>query len=153
MGLSPVTIDYNGYCITTDKGRMKMYDAHKWISEVSYWAKGIPFDTFKISFDNSYCIGAIKDGRQVAYARLITDYATFGYLSDVYVEEAHRGLGISKKMMQILFEQDWVKKLRHLALATTDAHKLYTQFGFTPLKAPEKYMQMLRPGIYEQQNQ
>ncbi len=104
--LSPINIDYKGYTITTDKSRMKVDDIYKWLVEEAYWCKGIPYETFKTSFDNSYCIGALIDGRQVGYARLITDYATFGYLADVYVEEGHRGKDISKKMMQLLFDLD-----------------------------------------------
>ena len=151
--MSPININYVGYLITTDKTLMKVNDVYKWLSEESYWCKQIPFETFKASFDNSYCIGALICDRQIAYGRLVTDYATFGYLADVYVEEAHRGKGISKKMMQLLFGLNWVKGLRHLALATKDAHGLYKQVGFVPLQIPERYMQILRPNIYEQQSQ
>jgi GNAT superfamily N-acetyltransferase len=147
-----INVDYDGYLITTDKSLMNVQDIHKWLSTEAYWCPQIPFETVKTAFDNSYCIGAIKDGRQIAYGRLVTDHATFGYLADVYVEEEHRRKGISKQMMQLLFDLDWVKKLRHLALATRDAHELYKQIGFVPLKYPERYMQILRPDIYIQQN-
>ncbi|MFI5196369.1 MAG: GNAT family N-acetyltransferase [Chitinophagales bacterium] len=149
--LSAITMNYNGYIITTDKSLMKVNDVHKWLSEVAYWCLGIPFETFKTAFDNSFCIGALSGDRQIGYGRLVTDYATFAYLADVYVEEAHRGKGISKKMMQVLFDLDWVKGLRSIKLATRDAHELYKKFGFTPLKNPERYMQILRAGIYEDQ--
>jgi GNAT superfamily N-acetyltransferase len=146
--MTTVNEHYAGYLITTDKALMKPTDIHHWLSTSSYWAKGLPYDIFKISFDNSFCIGALQDGKQVAYARLITDYATHGYLADVFVTEEHRGKGLSKKMMEILFSLDWVLKLRSISLATSDAHELYKKYGFAPFKNPEKYMQILRPNIY-----
>ncbi len=143
-----VSINYNGYLITTDKSLMFPADVHEWLSKVSYWAKNIPYDTFLRSFDNSFCIGAVKDERQVAYARLVTDYATFGYLADVYVLEQHRGRGISKVMMEELFGLDWVKQLRRLMLATLDAHGLYEQVGFNSPVFPGRIMEITRPNIY-----
>lgn len=127
---------------------MILSDIYKWLSEASYWCKDVPYATVKTSFNNSYCIGAIKDGRQVAFARLITDYSTFGYLADVYVEEEHRGKGISKKMMELLFEQDWVKGLRGVKLQTKDGHGLYRKYGFTDCKYPERIMEISRPNVY-----
>ena len=144
-----MTVDYNGYIITTDKQLMNVHEVHKWLTEKAYWCEGIPFETVKTTFDNSFCIGVLIDGKQVAYARLITDYAVFGYLADVYVEEEHRGKGISKKMMEILFNLDWVKKLRGIKLATRDAHGLYEQFGFTACKNPGGIMEITRPDIYK----
>lgn len=143
-----VSIDYKGYLITTDKGLMFPEDVHKWLSEVSYWAKHIPYDTFLLSYNNSFCIGAVKDGQQVAYARLVTDYATFGYLADVYVHDDYRGQGISKIMMRELFSLDWVKSLRRLMLATLDAHDLYRQVDFKELTFPARIMEITRPNIY-----
>lgn len=146
-----INVPYNGYLITTDKSKMVPADIHKWLSEVSYWCKGVPFDIVKQSFDNSFCIGAIQDGRQIAFARLITDYTTFGYLADVYVEEGHRGKGISKKMMELLFGLDWVKGMRGIKLQTSDGHGLYRKYGFTECKYPERIMEISRPDIYTKQ--
>ena len=144
--MQPVTIDFKGYTITTDKSLMKVNDIHKWLSEESYWAKNVAFETFKMAFDHSFCIGAIIDGMQIGFGRLITDYATFGYLADVYVEEPYRGQGISKKMMEIILAPDWVKGMRAIRLATSDAHGLYKQFGFTESKHPERLMELsLKP--------
>lgn len=145
-----ITVAYNDYTITTDKQLMNVHEVHEWLTEKAYWCEGIPFETVKTAFDNSYCIGALIDGRQVAYGRLITDYAVFGYLADVYVEEGHRGKGISKKMMELLFSQDWVKGLRGIRLGTRDAHGLYEQFGFTVSKNPQLIMEILRPDIYKE---
>src|SRR5690606_15612261 len=100
------------------------------------------------TFDHSYCIGVLKDGKQVGYARLVTDFAVFAYLADVYVEEAHRGKGISKKMMEILTGLEWVKGLRRVMLATQDAHTLYEQYGFAGPANPERLMEIVRPARY-----
>ncbi len=135
-----VTINHDGYTITTDKSLMKVEDVHRWLSEESYWSKDIAFEKVKTSFDNSFCIGAVSDDKQIAFGRLITDYGAFAYLADVYVVEEHRGKGICKAMMKILFELDWVMQLRSIMLATRDAHDLYRQFGFSELPNPERYM-------------
>ena len=143
-----ITTDFKGYSITTDKNVMVMHDVYDWLSQKAYWCAGIPFELFKAAFDNSFCIGAIKDGKQVAYCRLVTDYATFAYLADVFVENEHRGQGISKKMMQLLFDIDWVRGLRRIMLATRDAHGLYRQFEFAECKHPDRIMEITRPDIY-----
>ncbi len=141
-------IQYKDVLITTDKALMYPNDVHQWLSEVSYWAKYMPHDIFILAFQNSFCIGAIKDGRQIGFGRLITDYATFAYLADVYVLEEFRGLGISKVMMEQLFGLEWVKGLRRIMLATKDAHELYRKVGFGGSKFPERIMEITRPDIY-----
>jgi len=143
-----LNIKYNDYLITTDKAMMYPDDVYQWISGVSYWAKHMPYEVFKRSFDNSFCIGVIIDGKQVGYARLITDYATYAYLADVYVLEEHRGKGISKEMMSVLFDIEWVKGLRRIMLATKDAHDLYRKVGFRNSNFPERIMEIARPNIY-----
>jgi len=143
-----LNIQYKGYLITTDKEKMFPDDVYQWISGVSYWAKHMPYEVFKRSFDNSFCIGAIIDGKQVGYARLITDYATYAYLADVYVLEEHRGKGISKEMMAVLFDIEWVRGLRRIMLATKDAHDLYRKVGFKNSNFPERIMEIARPNIY-----
>ena len=143
-----IHLPYNGYLITTDKTLMYPDDIYHWLSKVSYWAKYMPGEIFQMSFENSFAIGAIIDGKQVGYARLITDYATYAYLADVYVEEAHQGKGISKIMMQELFNLDWVQKLRRIMLATKDAHELYKKVGFKNSNYPERIMEIARPNIY-----
>jgi GNAT superfamily N-acetyltransferase len=149
--MQSITVAYNDYIITTDKSKMNVPDVHKWLSEISYWCNGIPFSTFKIAFDNSFGIGVLYNGKQVGYAALVTDYATFAYLKDVFVIEEHRGKGISKKMLGILFDLDWVKGLRVVKLATKDAHSLYERYGFINCQNPERVMGIIRKGIYMQQ--
>lgn len=143
------TISYKGYTITSDKTLIPVEAVHKWLSEESYWVKHIPLEVVKRSFENSFTIGIVKDNELVGYARLVTDYATLALLADVFVTEAHRGIGLSKKMMEVLLDLDWVKKLRAITLGTLDAQGLYAQFGFTNPEFPERIMQLRRPGIYE----
>ena len=149
--MNSITIEYSGYTITTDKKLLKPEKVHQWLSTKSYWSKDIPYETVKNAFDHSYCIGVLKDKDQVGYARLITDYTTFAYLADVYVEEEHRGKGLSRKMMEIMLDQSWVKGLRRIMLATLDAHELYKQFGFVQPAFPERFMEINRPAIYGDQ--
>jgi GNAT superfamily N-acetyltransferase len=106
-------------------------------------------ETVKTAFDNSYCIGILKDNEQIGFGRLITDYANFAYLADVYVQEEHRGNGLARRMMELLLEQGWVKGLRKIMLATLDAHGLYARFGFKPMVISERYMEMSPHAVYE----
>lgn len=145
---NPVHISYNGYIITTDKSLMQVTAIHKWLSERSYWVKDIPLETVQVAFENSFCIAVLKDGVQVGYARLVTDYTTVAWLGDVYIEEEHRGLGLSKKMIEILTGMEWVTKLRKVFLGTLDAHGLYARYGFEPIAEPSRWMEISRPGIY-----
>ncbi|MBS1781294.1 MAG: GNAT family N-acetyltransferase [Bacteroidetes bacterium] len=150
--MQPINIHYRDYLITTDKSKMQTEAIHHWLATESYWCKNIPYDLVKKAFDNSFCVGVLKDGEQVGYARLITDYTTFAYLADVYVEEEHRGNSLSKQMMQVLMDLDWTKQLRRMMLATLDAHKLYEQFGFKSVALPERLMEVNRPVIYGDNN-
>lgn len=146
-----INIQHGEYLITTDKSLMQPEAIHKWLSEKSYWVQNIPLEVVKNAFDNSFCIAVLKDGVQVGYARFVTDYATVAWLGDVYIEEEHRGKGLSKKMIEVLTGIDWVQKLRKLFLGTLDAHGLYAQYGFEPVSEPEKWMELTRANIYKQQ--
>jgi GNAT superfamily N-acetyltransferase len=147
--MQPITIKHEGYTITTDKHLLKPEQIHAWLSTEAYWSKNIPFSLVKQAFDHSFCIGILYNDEQIGYARLVTDYASFGYLADVYVIEEHRGKGLSKKMLSVIMELDWVKGLRRIMLATLDAHELYRQMGFVGTAFPERFMEINRPAIYE----
>lgn len=154
MDLQLHTEQFKGYTITTDKSLMKVGDIHRWLSEEAYWSKEIPYQTVKTAFDNSFCIGVLIGDRQVGFARLVTDYATFAYLADVYVEEEHRGSGLSKRMMEILFSYEWVKGLRRIMLSTINAHDLYRKYGFASCRYPDRLMEiLLSPDMYKSQKQ
>lgn len=137
------------YEISTDRARLDVALIHRWLSEDSYWAKGVPRDVVERSIENALCFGIYDgNGAQVGFARVITDKATFAYLADVFVLEAHRGKGLSKTLMAEILAHPELQDLRRWLLATWDAHGLYAQFGFTPLDRPERIMERRDPDVY-----
>ncbi|WP_259067896.1 GNAT family N-acetyltransferase [Mucilaginibacter sp. X4EP1] len=134
--------------IKTGKEHMDVKEIHRFLSEESYWAKGIPYALVNHSLTHSFCIGAFADDKQIGFARVITDYHTFGWLADVYVLPEYRGKGISKTIMAHLMAQPWAKRLRRLMLNTKDAHGLYRQFQFTDLANPAYVMEVHRPNAH-----
>lgn len=128
------------YIISTDKKKLNVTYIHHYLSEESYWAKNIPLEIVKQSIEGSFCFGVYHDHKQVGFARVITDYATFGYLADVFIDKDYRGLGLSKELMKFIMEQDFIKKLRRFRLATLDAHSLYSQFGFESMEGNKRLM-------------
>jgi GNAT superfamily N-acetyltransferase len=115
-----------------------------------YWAKGIPRETVTRSLEHSLCFGVYDgSGAQVGFARVVSDFATLAYLGDVFVLETHRGRGLSKFMMESIMRHPALQGLRRWILLTRDAHGLYQQFGFTPLKSADRYMELHRPDVYE----
>lgn len=130
--------------ITNDRARMDVTRIHDYLSNESYWARGIPRERVERSIENSLCFGAFDGHTQVGFARVITDYATFAYIADVFVLESHRGHGVSKQLMQAISDHPELQTLRRWHLVTRDAHGLYARFGFAPLDAPERHMMKLR---------
>lgn len=126
--------------ISTDRARMDVDAVHDFLCNEAYWSKGIPRETVQRAIDHSLCVGAFDEGVQVGFARVITDYATYAYLADVYVLESHRGRGIGGRIMQTIMEHPDLRGLRRWQLVTRDAHALYARFGFQPLDAPERHM-------------
>lgn len=117
----------------------------------SYWAGGIPLATLAKAMDHSLCFGVFRvSGEQVGFARMITDRATFAYLADVFILQAHRGKGLSKWLMQSIIAHPELQGLRRMALATRDAHGLYEQFGFRALANPDTFMELWVPDVYRQ---
>lgn len=141
-------INDNGFIFSDDRNLVDVKAVHHYLSTASYWAQNIPIDIVQKSVDNSLCFGIYKDGKQAGFARWITDRATFAYLCDVYVAENFRGLGLSKKLMSLMLFHPDLQGLRTYSLATLDAHSLYAQFGFKPLSAPEKLMEIRVYDIY-----
>ena len=148
--MNPPHDSIDGYEITTDPRRFNLDVIHHYLSEESYWAKGIPRDVVARSLENSLCFAIlVRSSRaQVGFARVTTDRATFAYLADVFVLPAHRGRGLSKWLMRVMLSHPDLQGLRRWMLATLDAHGLYKEFGFTPLAQPERFMQLHRPGVY-----
>ena len=127
------------YEITADPERFDIDLIHSFLSS-SYWAEGRPRAVVEKSIRNSLCFGVFDGARQVAFARVITDRAVFGYLADVFVVPDYRGKGISKGLMAAILEHPDVKGLKVFLLRTRDAHGVYTQFGFAPIPNPEELM-------------
>jgi len=115
-----------------------------------YWAHGIPREVVARSIEHALCFGIYDgEGAQVGFARVISDFATIAYLGDVFVLEKHRGRGLGKWLMECIVQHPALQNLRRWILTTRDAHGLYSQFGFTPVTAPERYMELHRSNVYE----
>ena len=135
--------------ITTEPSELDIPLIHRFLSEQSSWAKGIPFSVVQHSIDNSLSFGAFIGRDQFAYARVILDYATFANLVDVFVLPEHRGKGYSKALMAAVFAHPQLQGLRRFTLATGDAHGLYAQYGFTAPEYPQSLMERYFPGLYQ----
>lgn len=136
--------------ISTSRKRLNLDVIHGFLTNC-YWAKGISREIVARSIEHSLCFGIYDDGAQVGFARVITDFATFAYLGDVFVLESHRGCGLSKWLMECIIQHPALQNLRRWVLLTRDAHGLYSQYGFTPLKAPERYMERHDPAVYQRE--
>lgn len=135
------------YVISTDRNRIDVEAVHAFLTG-SYWAAGIPIDVVRRSIEHSLCFGLYQRDRQAGFARVITDYATFAYIGDVFVLEEHRGSGLSKWLLSVIREHPDLQGLRRWMLATRDAHTLYRRFGFTPLNKPETWMEIRDYDVY-----
>ena len=128
------------YTYSTDKRNLDLDYIHHFLSKESYWAKNIPIDIVRKSIEGSFCFGIYDGHQQIGFARVITDYSTFGYLADVFVDEKYRGKGLSKNLMQFIMDNEIIKGLRRFMLATLDAHELYEQYGFMKLEGDKRLM-------------
>lgn len=138
-----------GFAITTETSFFNVEFIHAFLSK-SYWAENISIETVQKSIDNSISFGVFHLGRQIGFARVITDKATFGYLADVFIDEAYRGQGLSKWLMEEIMAHPDLQGLRRMILGTRDAHGLYTRFGFTPLTNTDRWMQIHHTDVYKQ---
>jgi GNAT superfamily N-acetyltransferase len=153
----------NSYVVSTDPGLLQLPRIHAFLSTQAYWCLGIPYETVAQAAANSLCFGVyrVRDAEeltkelrpapnlvQVGFARVVTDSATFAWLCDVYVEDAHRGQGLSKRLMTEVMQHPQLQGLRRICLATRDAHSLYEQFGFTATKAPQNWLEIRNDAVY-----
>jgi GNAT superfamily N-acetyltransferase len=136
-----------GFTISTEKDKLDRGVIHEFLRG-SYWAKGIPRELVDRSIENSLCFGLYEGDRLVGFARVISDNATFAYLSDVFVLESHRGRGLATWFMEAVLAHPDLQGIRRWMLATADAHGLYRKVGFTPLSRPERIMEKLIAGAY-----
>jgi GNAT superfamily N-acetyltransferase len=137
------------FVISTSRERLSLDVVHSFLTNC-YWAKGIPREIVARSIEHSLCFGIYEgSGAQVGFARVVSDFATVAYLGDVFVLESHRGRGLSKWLMQCVMQHPALQHLRRWILLTRDAHGLYSQFDFTLVSAPERYMELHQPEIYK----
>jgi GNAT superfamily N-acetyltransferase len=129
------------FVLTTDKNLMNVAMIHQYLSEESYWAKDIPLALVERSVNNSLNFGVFCKEKQIAYARVITDYSTIAYLGDVFVLSDFRGKGISKWLMKEITAHPALQGLRRWILLTADAHDLYNKYGWESIRQPEKWME------------
>ncbi|RJF93754.1 GNAT family N-acetyltransferase [Sphingomonas cavernae] len=137
----------DGYVLSDDAATMQVDAIHAYLAR-SYWSPGIPRETVTRAIANSLCVGVFRDGAQVGFARVVTDRATFAYLADVYVLEAHQGRGLAHAMVEHLQQHPELQGLRRWMLATNDAHGLYASLGWEAVADPSKLMMRHFPDVY-----
>ena len=135
--------------ITTDVTRIDLDRVHGWLARKSYWAGQMPRRLFDRAVRGSLCFGAVEAGATVGFCRVISDRATFAYVSDMFVDPGHRGKGIGKAIMAAIMAHPDLQELRRWVLVTGDAHGLYASFGFEVLATPERFMERRDPEIYQ----
>lgn len=132
------------FTISTDKSLLDIVTIHDYLSNRSYWAKGRSLETVKRSIENCLCFGVYdSSGKLIGFARVLTDYAVFAYLMDVFILEEYRNQGLAKELMKSIMTHPGLQGLQRFMLATNDAHKLYEQFGFRVTVIPEKIMEIV----------
>jgi GNAT superfamily N-acetyltransferase len=136
------------FTVSTDRQRLDLDVVYGFLTEC-YWAKGIPREVVACSIENSLCFGLYADRKQVGFARVISDYATYAYIGDVFVLDSFRGSGLGKWLMECIMRHPRLQGLRRWSLVTRDAHGLYARLGFEPLKKPQNYMELHRPDVYQ----
>jgi GNAT superfamily N-acetyltransferase len=130
--------------ISTDRQRLEVAMIHAFLANDSYWVPGISRAGVEKCIKHSLCFGAYADGRQIGFARVVTDYVRYAHLLDVFVLEEFRGRGIGKLLMENILSHPELKTIARYTLGTQDAHGLYAQFGFTSPGSPERQMELLR---------
>ncbi len=141
-------VQRGNFRIDTDPSILQLDVIHDFLSSRSYWARGRSLEIIEKSIDHSLCFGVYDGEKQVGFARLVSDQATFGWLCDVFILESHRGLGLGKWLVETILLHPEVSGLRRVLLATRDAHELYRAYGgFLPLEHPEKLMERPNPAM------
>lgn len=148
---SPIfELKQKGYVLSTDPARLDLGLIHRYLSEESYWARGIPCEVVRRSIENSICFGIYQESQQVAFSRVISDLATYAWIGDVFVLPAQRKQGLGKWLVEAMLQHPDLQGLRRWTLATGDAHDLYARYGFRPIEQPGRLMELHPPNIYAQ---
>jgi GNAT superfamily N-acetyltransferase len=138
--------------ISTDKAKLDITLIHQFLSEKSTWAINIPRAVLETSIQHSLCFGGYEDGKQIAFARVVSDHATFAYLMDVFVLPEHQGRGLSRQLIQNIMDHPQLQGLRRFMLASSNARGLYQKWGFQALGKPEIMMEINHPDVYKNSN-
>ncbi|HDZ05674.1 MAG TPA: N-acetyltransferase [Maribacter sp.] len=136
------------YMISTDKKKLDISLIHNFLTYKSGWSNGISYEKVEKSVNNSLNFGIYFDKKLIGYARIISDFSTIAYLGDVFILKEHRGLGLSKWLMEMIMEHKELQDLRRWILLTSTAEWLYEKYGFTKLSKPEIYMEKFSPNVY-----
>jgi len=136
------------FLITDDREDLNTDEILGYLVGQSYWAKDRTREQLETVINNSLCFGLYKSKRQIGFGRVVTDYATFAYLGDVYVLPEFQGNGLGKWLMEVISDHPDLQGFRRWVLATRDAHFLYEKHGFTELKHPERWMEKAAPDAY-----
>jgi GNAT superfamily N-acetyltransferase len=134
-----------GFQISTDKSLLDFDVIFNYLDKESYWSQGIPVETLKKAIESALCFGVYQQNKQIGFARVVSDKATFAYICDVFILADHRRIGLSKWMIQTIIKHPELQGLRRWSLATADAQGLYSQFGFTQISKPERWMEIFTP--------
>jgi len=137
------------YTISTDRSKLNISIIHNYISNESYWGKGRSLEVIKKSIENSLPFGVYYKNEMIGFARVLTDFATFAWVADVFILTKHRSKGLSKWLMETILSHPELQGFRRWVLATKDAHELYRRFGFRELNKPERWMERPDPDIKE----
>ena len=147
--MKPYEIHEHGLLISDDPALLDRALIFDFLRNRSYWAQEVTRETVDRSLDNSLCFGVYLDAKQIGFARVVTDYATFAWLADVFIVEEKRGQGFSKKLVAAVLAHPRLQGMRRFMLGTRDAHGLYAQFGFKPLAHPERFMEIRSESSYK----
>ena len=148
---TPLERTIGGFLISTDTARLDLEVIHSFLATRSYWAQQVPREVVARSVANSLCFGVYDGAKQVGFARVISDYATFAYLADVFMIESYRGRGLSKALIETVISHPHLQGLRRWTLGTADSHGLYRQFGFAEPSYPERQMERGDPDVYRRE--
>lgn len=149
------TLEFNfgDFNISTDPAKLDLIAIHDFLSKYSGWSDHIPFERVKTSIENSLNFGLFHKGRQIGFARVISDFSTIAYLGDIYVLDDYRGQGLSKKLMEAVMGHPNLQGLRRWILLTSTADWLYEKYGFVKVPNPEIYMELYNPNVYKERSQ
>jgi len=147
--MKPYEIHEHGLLISDDPALLDRALIFDFLRNRSYWAQEVTREIMDRSLDNSLCLGIYLEAKQIGFARVVTDFATFAWLADVFIVEEKRGQGFSKKLVAEVLAHPRLQGLRRFMLGTRDAHGLYAQFGFKPLAFPERFMEIRSESSYK----